>query len=267
MDAFDYGDYVISTVAGTVAANSGDRKTESRPVGAFNVKINEPNILYVQTNSDTVSPGSLRAAIIAANAAAPTPQTIILNSGIYNLSIAPAADPTSTFPDPPAASQITPSNYTRNWSGPTTGDLDITGNVTVVGDRYKTTSIQAGGIDRIFKVHPGATLNIKRVALSSGLSPNNQGGGGILSAGALTVVDSKLERNVAKSGPFNEIGGGPSPHGAEASVSLDLGLPETKPTLAVEFYSPAIQREISILAHSTEASAVQSYLGRSIVLK
>ena len=52
----------------------------------------------------------------------------------------------------------------RHGPGPTrrTGDLDVVGNVTIVGDDAATSIIDAGGIDRVFRVYPGATLDLQR---------------------------------------------------------------------------------------------------------
>ena len=78
-DPLDFGDYVVSTVAGSVTAELGSQAIESRDLGSFNVRIEDPSVIYVDTFADSIGSNSLRDAILAANAAAPDPRTIILN--------------------------------------------------------------------------------------------------------------------------------------------------------------------------------------------
>ncbi len=160
-DVLDYGTYSIFTNVGAVRALASSRTTETRLIGNLQVRIDDPSVIYVSSAIDSIDPGSLRAAIMQANAVAPSPRTIILNPGTYSISIAPQVDPNSTFPDPAALSQIVPANYSRGWSGPDTGDFDVTGNVSIYGDQFATTTISANGLDRVFKVHPGHRSPLK----------------------------------------------------------------------------------------------------------
>ena len=83
------------------------------------------------------------------------------------------------------------------WSDSTTGDFDVEGNLTIVGDLNDNTLIDAQGFDRVFKVHPGASLRLARLTVQGGLSAVTQGGGGILSAGALDLQQVIARDNVA----------------------------------------------------------------------
>lgn len=193
-DPLDYGDYAISTVANSITSLSG-RAIESRRIGSFNVRIADPSVIYVDHYSDELGSGSLRDAIIAANAASSS-RTIILNAGTYRIEIPYAPDPSSTFSLP----VIYPYTYGRDpapWSNEQTGDFDIRGQITIVGHVNDETIVDAQGLDRVFKVYPDASLELRRITATGGISPAGQGGGGILSAGELYVGDSNIRDNVA----------------------------------------------------------------------
>ena len=196
-DALDFGDYVVSTVAGNVQAISGE-PIDDRDVGSFLVRIeDDPSVIYVESRTDFPNSGSLREAIIAANAAAPQPRTIILDSGVHTLAIPAVADPASTFPSTGPATFCGAEQNTTGWSGPTSGDLDILGSVHLIGNQNDLTTIDGAGIDRVFKVHSGAGLELSRMTVRGGVSPSDQGGGGILSMGDLTLRDVVVRENLA----------------------------------------------------------------------
>jgi CSLREA domain-containing protein len=130
---------------------------------------------------------SLREAIIAANTdkkeggkpgecrAGNGPDTIILPAGTYTL--------TRTDNGNEDASQ--------------TGDLDITGDLTIVGGPGAT--IDASGItDRVFHIL-GGNVTISGVAIKNGGS-NVGDGGGIYNGGTLTLNNSTVSGNVASAG-------------------------------------------------------------------
>lgn len=205
-DALDFGEYRISTVAGSVQANSGDL-IEMREIGSFNVKIeNDPSVLYVDRFDDSLETGSLRSAIIAANSAAPAARTIILDSGLYTINIPAVVDPVSDFGSSlESLGLVNPGG----WSDATSGDFDVTGRVSIVGDTNDETIIDAQALDRVFKVDSGAALDLSRLAIQAGVSPSTQGGGGILSLGDLDL-DSVIARENVAVGPdeLNPIFGG-----------------------------------------------------------
>ena len=196
-DPLDFGDYAISTVAGRVAPATGDNHVRASEVGALNVRIEDPSIIYVDTFSDSTGTGSLRDAILSANAAAPELRTIILDTGTYTIDIPPVADPTLAFPNPDRFCSA--AENTTGWSNETTGDFDITGNVRLVGNQNDLSRINAQRLDRVFKVHPGAALDLSRVTVTGGASPPDQGGGGILSVGNIALHNAIVRDNVALS--------------------------------------------------------------------
>ncbi len=188
--ALDFGEYVISSVEGSVLSNpppmgGNVQAIEARDIGSFNVRIDDPSVLYVDTFADSLEPGTLRSAIIAANAAAPAAQTIILDTGTYTINI--------------AADEIDDEN---------TGDFDILGNVTIVGDNNDETVIDAKGIDRVFQVHPGAKLDLSRLTVTGGVSTSDLGGGGILSQGTLSLDQTIVRNNQALGSGTDPIRGG-----------------------------------------------------------
>jgi len=125
---------------------------------------------------------SLREAIVAANAAGGA-DTITLPAGTYTLTIAGAGE-----------------------NAAATGDLDITGDLTINGAGTATTIINANSLDRAFEVTGSPTVNISALTVQNGTAT---AGGGIYNFfGALTLTDVTVGNNSATSGGgiYNEIG-------------------------------------------------------------
>jgi CSLREA domain-containing protein len=113
---------------------------------------------------------SLRGAIIAANNAAGA-DTIILPSGVYTLMVSGAGE-----------------------NAAATGDLDITGNLTLSGDGAAITIVDGNQLDRVLDVIGASTsVTITGVTIANGNS--TAAGGGILNAGHLVLVDSVILSN------------------------------------------------------------------------
>ncbi len=130
----------------------------------------------------SVNDCSLREAIIAANAS-PGPDTITLQIGIYALSI-------------PG----------RNEHASATGDLDITGDLTMGGAGAALTVIDGGALDRVFDVTESITVQVSGLAVQGGDSAD-QDGGGIRNLGALTLNDTSVSGNHADdAGGINNLG-------------------------------------------------------------
>jgi len=86
-----------------------------------------------------------------------------------------------------------------------TGDLDITENLVLTGEGAASTIIDGdrGGLgnaaDRIFHILSGATVTISDVTIQNGSVSGQSGGsgGGVLNAGALTIINSTVSSNDA----------------------------------------------------------------------
>ncbi|MBI3115271.1 MAG: CSLREA domain-containing protein [Candidatus Kerfeldbacteria bacterium] len=139
-------------------------------------------IFVVDITADTVdsSPGdgvcadsagncSLRAAIIEANAFAGA-DVITLPAGTYSLTIAGTGEDATL-----------------------TGDLDITGDLTINGAGVAVTHIDGGSLDRVLDIQSGATVQVNGVSIQKGDPASNAGG--ILNQGALTLTKSAVVDN------------------------------------------------------------------------
>lgn len=124
---------------------------------------------------------SLREAVRAADAGSGG-DTIELPAGRFRLTIAGAGE------DAAAA-----------------GDLDLTKSVTITGAGARQTVIDGSGIDRVFDVASGVTALIADVTITGGLVDG--GGGGINSAGTLTLLRDTIANNEALASG-NQAGGG-----------------------------------------------------------
>jgi len=130
--------------------------------------------------ADSLGATTLRAAIQEANALA-GPDLIILPAGTYTLSRTGA-----------------------NEDSGSTGDLDITSEITIVGAGASRTFIDGADIDRILHVLGTGALSLSGVTIRNGTALN---AAGILNSGRLQILDSIIENNVA-TGAGNSVGGG-----------------------------------------------------------
>ena len=115
---------------------------------------------------------------------------------------------------------LLPGTYTRTRAGNgenanSTGDLDVTTELTVEGPGAATTTIDADGLDRVLHVLGSGVATFRGVTLTGGRAPDGvagaasldgapaigggggQGGdgGGILNAGTLTLADARVTAN------------------------------------------------------------------------
>ena len=168
--------------------------------------------IAVNTEADTVANDgscSLREAITAANGDAAS------GAATGECAAGSGAD-TITLPS---------GTYTRTRSGSgenlnSTGDLDVTSELTVEGADAATTTIDAAGLDRVLHIAAIGTVTLRGVTLTGGHAPDGgtgtasldaapatggtggQGseGGGVLNAGTLTLTNVRVTDNVAGSG-------------------------------------------------------------------
>lgn len=120
---------------------------------------------------------SLRDAVVAANIA-PGTSVIVLGPGVHALAIAGAGE-----------------------DGGGTGDLDIAGQVVILGAGARKTILDGGGLDRVLDVQRKGSLKIHDVTVRNGRAlPDSLGeasGGGIRVRGELRLTRSVIESNRA----------------------------------------------------------------------
>lgn len=96
---------------------------------------------------------------------------------------------------------------TRGGSGEDnsfSGDLDVTGELTIIGAGAAQTIIDGNDLDRVLHVLPGANLKLSGVTIRNGSAIN---AGGLHNGGTLELIDSIIEDNEV-SGADNSVGGG-----------------------------------------------------------
>jgi hypothetical protein len=186
-DVFDTGTYQIEFVAGQVL-DLNNVPSRQKVLGTFMVDFSALGVFRpdVFTDGADANPGdgfaksagdvtTLRAAIQEANLVnlgiVPTGGTVILKPGTYNLTLGGAGEDAAA-----------------------TGDLDITGKVTIASDGTGPVTINANGIDRVFDVLAGGNLILQGVTVTGGYAVGEDGGG-VRNNGTLTVNNSTIENN------------------------------------------------------------------------
>jgi len=191
------------TTTGTATPTSTPTVTPTPHGILVNSTADEANAVPGSTVCQSVTTGkcTLRAAIQVANALGGS-QSIVLPADIYALTL--------NGPDEDAAA---------------TGDLDITGAVTIFGAGAGTTTIDAGALgDRVFQVVSStAALQLNDVTVRNGNVASGDGGG-IDNAGTLVVNDSVLSNNTASAGQGGGLfsGGGSSATLNRVSVTSNV---------------------------------------------
>jgi hypothetical protein len=145
-----------------------------------------PSTFLVTTTLDDLSPGSLRGAIIQANLAGGAQTIAFANPGVYQLTQTSAVE-TSTA-----------------------GDLDVTANLTFMGNGTGSTIIDGGGIDRIFDVQGPVNVAFQNLTLRNGLGNPLDDGGAINATSAnLTLTDCVVMDNAVqgKGGAISTLSG------------------------------------------------------------
>jgi hypothetical protein len=122
---------------------------------------------------------TVRAAIMEANASG-GPQTIVLGSGVFVLEDIP--DAASSAAEDAAS-----------------GDLDVDGDLTLVGIGAQASTLHGNAIDRVLEIH-GGTVTIRRLAISGGDAGNAEGGGILNNGGKVTLSYAVVDGNSAVNG-------------------------------------------------------------------
>lgn len=154
----------------------------------FPTDVSATSIITVTTTDDELNTDgdcSLREAIQAANTdsavdacpAGTGADTITVPAGTYTLTIAGASEDANA-----------------------TGDLDITGSVTINGAGVGTTVIRNIGTDRVLHIFFGITVGLSDVTIANGNADYNGYGGGIANNGTLAVTNSTFSGNGAYKG-------------------------------------------------------------------
>ncbi len=175
-DADDNGTYVISQLADQVRDTSGNFARESA-LRSFEVVRPRIGQLAVDSPLDSVDVSgvkTLREAVREANGL-PGENAIVVPAGQYQLTLAGARENSAA-----------------------TGDLDVTGTLTIIGSADGRTVINAANLDRVFDVRPGASLTLQNVTITGGLAPSGEHGGGIRNSdlGSLTLINVTINGNV-----------------------------------------------------------------------
>ena len=162
---------------------------QPRPVEAL-----EPRLLlsnYMVTNVSDSGTGSLRADILMSNA----------SPGANTITFAPGLSGTITL---------------------TTGQLEIAGDLTIVGPGAGSLTVSGNNQSRVFQIDAGAAVSISGLTITGGHAPNGASpgaaganGGGIYSLGSLTLAADVITGNAAGAGAPGLAGGpgGPTPGG------------------------------------------------------
>ena len=139
---------------------------------------------------------TLRAAIQEANAHAGD-DTIDVPAGTYLLTIPPGAETTAAL-------------------DASVGDLDITANATITGVGSGLVTIDGGGTTRVFHIAASQTVTMSGITVKNGA---DQGGGGILALGNLTLNDVVVTQNTSNGGAGGGIRGGGALTLSDSTVS------------------------------------------------
>jgi predicted outer membrane repeat protein len=129
-----------------------------------------PSTFTVTTTADDGSSGSLRGAINQANAAGGA-QTVTMGAGLFKLTQF-ATTETSTA-----------------------GDLDVSCDLTLLGQSSATTFIDGGGVDRIFDIEAVLNVSFQNVTLQNGLGQSGDSGGAVEASGGNLSFTNVILRN------------------------------------------------------------------------
>ena len=180
---------------------------------------------------------SLRAAVMTANRHAGG-ATITLPAGTYLLQLLP------TMTDDDAS-----------------GDLNITGAVTIVGAGAATTVVDGGGSDRVFRVESGAALIMSGVTTRHGVISGDSGGG-IVSHGQITLSDSVITGNHSMNGGGGGLYAGPA---TLTGVVID-GNSATFGGGGLNCEGPTTLTRVTVAGNSTGSDGGGIYVGGDLTL-
>jgi CSLREA domain-containing protein len=132
---------------------------------------------------------SLREAVQLANAT-PGESRIVLRPGTYQLTLPPPTNEDGIISDEDANAN---------------GDLDIRGQLVLVGAGVDKTTIDANRIDRALQIHPGAAVQISGLTIRNGRQTDHAGAIDIRSGATLLLRSCGITNNIA-GGSFDAAG-------------------------------------------------------------
>jgi hypothetical protein len=157
----------LSTWLGRSASARRKDRPRSRPLVELLEDRALPSTFWV-TNALDSGPGSLRQAVLGANA----------NPGADEIRFRHSAEGTIAL----------------------AGELGVTGELTIDGPGAKNLTVSGGGTTRVFNIAAGATVKIEDLTIADGNVTGTARGAGILNAGTLTLAESVVTGNVAPVG-------------------------------------------------------------------
>ena len=155
----------------------------------------DSNELFYRACTAAANDCSLRGAISRANLDSGQAYTIQLPAGIYPLTLPGAGEDNNA-----------------------TGDLDLNGNLTVLGGGAKNTIIDGGQLDRVLHVQSNGTVAIHDVEITGGRVVGSGGGVYIAAGSHVEIADAAIHDNLAEGGTGGDAKGG----GIYNAGTLDL---------------------------------------------
>lgn len=153
------------------------------PVGAVTYEVNATQDAVDASPGDGVCETAagngictLRAAIQEANASTSGANLIEVPAGTYQLTLAGSDEDVAA-----------------------SGDLDVLGNVSIVGADPSTTIVDAGLLDRVFDIGSSANVTLSNLTIQHG--GNVETGGGIQNSGILALTNCVIQNNGGNNGP------------------------------------------------------------------
>lgn len=155
-------------------------------------------VITVSTTQDALSEDgacSLREAVISANT----------DTATGGCNAGNGADTIVFDPSLPSPAIFELTLMGANEDGAATGDLDLTGILTIQGADANRIVVDGNATDRVFDIRPGATIVISSLTIRNGDPGSGGGGGGIIVTGGtprakLTLLNSIVSSNVADFG-------------------------------------------------------------------
>ena len=159
--------FLVAVVVAAVGASASPRANQ----GSMRLSTALPTNIIVVTNTNDGGPGSLRDALAVANDG-----DMIDSTGVSGTILL------------------------------TSGELQITHNVTIDGPSAGNLAVNGNGIFRVFE-NFASNVTISGFTITNGFAADNNGGGGILNHAGLTLNDSSVGHSRTPSGR-NQRGGG-----------------------------------------------------------